>query len=220
MKVYNELLYNNLEGFLLACFPVLQRILGSRKWAKLVREFFAEHHCHTPFFRQIPDEFVQYLKHERGIRDDDPPFLHDLAHYEWVELILSVSAKEIDLNGVDEAGDLLQGRPVLNPILSLQRYDYPVHRISPKYKPTAAQREETYFAILRNRQDAVKFVLLNAVSMRFLELVQAEPLSGEQALLQIAGELKHPDPKVVVAGGLEMMHSLRQAEVILGVRAF
>jgi len=62
MKIYNELLYNNLEGFLLACFPVLQRILGSRKWAKLVREFFAEHRCHTPFFRQIPDEFVQYLQ--------------------------------------------------------------------------------------------------------------------------------------------------------------
>ena len=40
MKVYNDLLYNNLESFLLACFPVLRTVLGKRKWAKLVRDFF------------------------------------------------------------------------------------------------------------------------------------------------------------------------------------
>lgn len=217
MKIYNELLYNNLEGFLLACFPVLQRILGSRKWAKLVREFFAEHQCHTPFFRQIPDEFVQYLQNERGTREDDPHFLQDLAHYEWIELILSVSAKEIDLSQINEAGDLMDGQPVLNPILSLQTYNYAVHRISPKFKPTAQQKETTHIAILRNRDDAVKFVLVNAVSKRFLELLLEKAQSGREALLQIAKELNHPNPEVVLAGGQEMMQSLKQAEVILGV---
>jgi uncharacterized protein len=58
MKVYNELLYNNLEGFLQACFPVLRKVLGKRKWTSLVRDFFSAHRCHTPFFRQIPDEFA------------------------------------------------------------------------------------------------------------------------------------------------------------------
>ena len=28
MKVYNELVFNNLESFLLACFPVLRKVLG------------------------------------------------------------------------------------------------------------------------------------------------------------------------------------------------
>jgi len=35
--------------------------------------------------------------------------------------------------------------------------------------------------------------------------------------LQIADELQHPDPEVVLAGGQEIMQSLRQSEVILGV---
>ena len=61
MKVYNELLYNNLEGFLLACFPVSRRILGKARWGRLVRAFFAGHRCRTPFFRQIPEELVQWL---------------------------------------------------------------------------------------------------------------------------------------------------------------
>jgi hypothetical protein len=72
MKVYNELLYNNLEGFLLACFPVLRKVLGKRKWTRLVRDFFTLHRCQSPFFRQIPDEFIYYLKNERGDLSSGP----------------------------------------------------------------------------------------------------------------------------------------------------
>ena len=46
MKVYTELLFNNVEGALLACFPVLRQVLGVRKWNRLAREFFAVHRCH------------------------------------------------------------------------------------------------------------------------------------------------------------------------------
>ena len=214
MQVYNELVYNNLEGFLLACFPVLRKVLGKRNWSKLVREFFATHRCHTPFFRQIPDEFVHYLKNERGERADDPAFLQDLAHYEWVELMLSVSNKEIDLTGIDPDGDLLGGRPALNPLLSLQSYAYAVHRISPRFKPE--KQEETHFAIFRNSADEVKFILLNPVSLRLLQLLQSTALGGEAALMQIAHELKHPNPQVVLSGGLDIMQSLRASQVILG----
>lgn len=216
MKVYNELVYNNLEGFLLACFPVLRQVLGKRNWSKLVRDFFSAHRCHTPFFRQIPDEFVHYLKNERGERTEDPAFLQDLAHYEWVELMLSVSTKEIDLTLVDTGGDLMSGRPALNPLLTLQTYAYPVHRISPRFKPTTEQKEETHFAILRNSNDEVKFIVVNPVSLRLLYLLQTTELSGDAALLQIATEMQHPDPQVVMAGGHEIMQSLREAQVILG----
>lgn len=216
MKVYNELLYNNLEGFLLACFPVLRQVLGKRKWAKLVRDFFSVHRSHTPFFRQIPDEFVHYLKNERGARAEDPAFLQDLAHYEWVELMLSVSGKEIDLTLIDPAGDLMGGRPALNPLLSLQSYAYPVHRISPRFKPQTGEKEETHFAILRNIEDEVKFILLNPVTLRLLSLLQTSALSGEAALSQIVTELKHTDPAVVMAGGRDIMRSLQESQLILG----
>jgi len=216
MKVYNELVYNNLEGFLLACFPVLRKVLGQRKWAKLVRDFFSTHHCNTPFFRQIPDEFVHYLKNERGEHPDDPAFLQELAHYEWVELMLSVSNKEANFALIDVHGDLMQGQPVLNPVLSLQSYAYPVHRISPRFKPTAEQKEETHFAILRNIDDEVKFILINPVSMRLLALLQSTALSGDEILLQIAEELMHPDPSFILQAGKEMLQSLRESQVILG----
>ena len=216
MKVYNELVYNNLESFLLACFPVLRKVLGKRKWSKLVRDFFSVHRCHTPFFRQIPDEFIQYLQNERSEQPEDPAFLCDLAHYEWVELMLSVSNKEINSVLIDPRGDLLNDRPAISPLLSLQTYAYPVHRIGPNFKPTRGQQAETHFAIVRNSEDEVKFTLINASTKRLLLLLQSQPMTGGKALGQIAVELSHPDPASVLAGGYEILRNLRSAQVILG----
>lgn len=215
MKIYNELLFNNLEGFLLACFPVLRQILGKRKWTALVRDFFAGHRCRTPFFRQIPDEFVQYLQTGRGVRETDPPFLFELAHYEWIELALSVSNQDTPA-GIDPQGDLLAGVPVLNPVRSLLRYAYPVHRIGPRFKPAAPAPEPTHLLVFRKMDYAVRFIHLNPVSARLIALLDAGNLTGRQALARIAKELKHPAPDTVIAGGQEILENLRAEQAILG----
>lgn len=216
MRVYNELLYNNLEGFLLACFPVLRALLGARKWGKLVRDFFIEHRCHTPFFRQIPDEFIQYLQAERGVRENDPPYLQELAHYEWIELVLSVSTQEAPLAQIDADGDLAQGQPALNPVLALLQYRYPVQRIGPKFKPTAAPPQPTYLLVFRDQAFSVEFIELNPVAARLIDLLQQSACSGEQLLAQVAQELNHPEPQVVIQGGLSILQELHAAGAILG----
>ena len=216
MKIYNELLYNNLEGFLLACFPVLRALLSDRKWAKLVREFFAEHRCLTPFFRQIPDEFVHYVQSERGVRAGDPPFMTELVHYEWIELVLSVSNKETERERIDPQGDLTCGRPALNPVLALLQYAYPVQRIGPEYKPRTPPAQLTYLLVFRDPDFKVRFIELNPVSARLVDLLQNSKLSTEKALKKIAKELKHPDPLVVIQGGLEILRDLHTQGAVLG----
>lgn len=216
MQVYNELLYNNLESFLLTCFPVLRQLLGKRKWAKLVRDFIVEHRCHTPFFRQIPDEFVQYVQSERGFRENDPPFLLELVHYEWIELVLSVSNKESALALIDPEGDLAQGDVALNPILAMLQYQYPVQRIGPKFKPQSPPPQPTYLLVFRDTSFSVEFIEMNPVSARLVDLLQNNKLSGEKALQQIAEELQHPEPQVVLQGGLDILRELRAAGAILG----
>jgi hypothetical protein len=58
MRVYEELLFNNLEGFLLACYPLTRHILGERVWRRTAKRFFAEHRSHSPLFRDIPKAFL------------------------------------------------------------------------------------------------------------------------------------------------------------------
>ena len=218
MKIYNELLYNNVEGFLLACFPVLRSLLSDRKWTKLVREFFAEHRCHTPFFRQIPDEFVQYVQNERGRRPGDAPYLAELVHYEWIELVLSVSNQEIDAAQIDPAGDLATARIAFNPVLALLQYAYPVQHISPSFKPRTPPPAPTYLLVFRDADFGVQFVALNPVSARLIDLLQHDDISANQALKKIAQELKHPDPSTVIEGGLDILRNLLAQGAILGTR--
>ena len=215
MKIYTELLYNNVEGFLLACFPVLRQVLGARKWSALVRDFFRTHHSHTPYFRQIPDEFIQFLQNEWAPPAGYPPFTLALAHYEWIELALSVSTRSAD-RAFDPAGDLLDGVPLLNPVLASLRYDWPVHRIAPRRK---TQPAETHLLVFRDADDRVQFSEINAFTARLLTLLEAGSGSGRAALEQIADESRHPDRALITQAGGALLDDLRARGAILGSAA-
>ncbi|HEX5675005.1 MAG TPA: putative DNA-binding domain-containing protein [Azonexus sp.] len=215
MKIYNELLFNNIEGFLLACFPVLRKMLGTRKWAKLVRVFFSTHRSRTPYFRQIPDEFIQFLQNEWTPPADAPPYLRALAHYEWIELVLSVSNRSAD-RSFDAAGDLMEGVPLLNPVLASLRYDWAVHRIAPRRKVVPA---ETWLLVFRDAGDTVQFSEINAFTARLLALLEPGTLSGRAALERIAAESRHPDPALILQAGGALLDDLRSRGAILGVTA-
>lgn len=212
MRIYNDLLFNNIEGFLLACFPVLRQVLGARRWTGLVRAFFSTHRSHTPYFRKIPDEFVQFLQNEWTPPAAYPPFTLALAHYEWIELVLSVSNRSLD-RAVDSTGDLLDGVPLLNPVLANLHYDWPVHRIAPRRKVSP---KESWLLVFRDADDQVQFSEINAFTARLLTLLEPGTLNGRAALQHIAAESLHPDPAVVVEAGGALLDGLRARGAILG----
>lgn len=215
MNVYNELMFNNVRGFLDACFPVARSLLGEARWRRIARRFFAEHRCTTPLFRQIPEEFVRWMT-TRPASAPVPDHLPHLLHYEWVELALDVMPKDTRVAGADASGDLLSGRPVLNPVSLLLEYPYAVHKIGPGFRPRPSQRETTCILAFRNHADRVRFIVLNPVSARLIELVRDTRLTGRGALRRIARELNHPSPDIVVEGGRQILENLRAEEAILG----
>ena len=218
MAVYNELLFNNVSSLVSPCFPVTRSILGARKWKALMREFFSSHRCRTPYFRQLPEEFLQFMQERESITGE-PDFLNCLLHYEWVELSLDLSNKEPDARIIDVAGDLREGRPALTPVHMLLTYPYAVHRIGKHYQPTPAQREETCLLVFRDSSDAVRFIVLNSVSARLISLIEPGELTGNQAVTQVVSELHHPEPTVALEGGHAIVENLRQEGAILGTFA-
>ena len=218
MEIYRGLFYNNVEGFIAGSFPVLRKITPDEQWHAMVRDYFNRHLSRTPLFPKMPQEFLQYLEQERD-NADDPSFILELAHYEWVELALSLDVREIDMDSVNPDGDLLEALPVLNPLTWMLSYQYPVHKISPDFMPAEPPERPTYLVVYRNRDDRVGFIDLNPVSARLLELIQKSEIpSGLMMLETIAAELRHPDPAVVINGGVEIMQGLLQKGVILGTR--
>jgi uncharacterized protein len=213
MAIYNELLYNNAESFLLTCFPVMHKMLGKRRWGKLVRQFLAVHRSHTPYFRQIPDEFFQFLQDEWGGGDGYPEYLLDLAHYEWIELVLSVSSQDEHIPAHDAEGDLLAGIPVLNPVLANLAYQWPVHRIRPR---TKIEKAPTYLLVFRTPDMQMRFMEQSAVSARLIKLLEPAALTGKQAVAQLAMELGYADPGPLIAFARDFLQSLRQAGALIG----
>jgi hypothetical protein len=219
MAIYRNLFYNNIEGFLTSGFPVLRKLYSDTHWHAMARDFFAHHQSHTPYFLEISQEFVKYLQEERKPRSEDPPFLTELAHYEWVELALSISQEEPDWRAIDPQGDLLQGRPVRSPLAWLLSYQYPVHKIGPEFRPETPGEQRTYLLVYRDPQDKLGFMELNPVTARLVALLEALPeRTGRELLDQIAQELQHPQPEQVIQGGAQTLTRLYRIGAVLGTR--
>ncbi len=219
MAIYRELFYNNVESFLSGTFPVLRRIHDDTAWHAMARAFFSSHRSHSPLFLEIPREFLSWLREERQPHPDDFPFLYELAHYEWVELAVSVAEETIDQDVIDPAGDLLDSVPVLSPLVWHLAYDYPVHRIGPDFLPDASGGQPTYLVVYRDREDEVGFMEINPVTKRLLELLDANSgATGRQLLSEIATEMSHPQPDIVISGGLDILENLRNKAIVPGTR--
>lgn len=220
MRVYRDLVYNNIEGFMANSFPVLRKVIDDDVWHAMMRDYVASHQAHTPLFPKMPQEFLHYLEHERDKNEKDYPFLLELAHYEWIETSISMDSRDISLEGIDTEESLLEGIPVLNPLAMPLAYQWPVHKISPDFLPDTLSEQQIYIIVYRNSNDEVGFVELNSVSAKLIEacMNNANQLSGKDILLSIAEQLQHPDPNVVINGGLEIMQDFKSKEIILGTR--
>jgi len=219
MGIYRDLFYRNVESFIANSFPVLRKITPDNQWHGMIRDYFKNHQAHTPLFPRMPQEFLQYLEQERNAHPEDPPWLLELAHYEWIETAISIDPRNIDFTDIDPEGDLLKGIPVLSPLVLPVDYTWPVHKISPDYLPDVQPAEPTWIVIFRKQNDEVGFMVLNSVSARLIEKIQNnQGDSGHEILMQIATELQHANPDAVISGGLDIMREMQEKDILLGVR--
>ena len=219
LAIYRDLIYNNIESFIRGAFPVLRSILTDDHWHKMVRDFVARHQSQSPFFLDISQEFLHYLMHERGSIDGDPAFMQELAHYEWVELALDV-ATEIIPDRQKVYLPVLDACPRVSSLAWCLTYQYPVYKLGPRYQPQLPSVHPIYLVVYRNRQDQVKFLKVNAVTVRLLQLLQSnDALTGRQAIAIVAKELQYSDHVQLVNEGRLLLEELLALDIIVGVVA-
>lgn len=220
MLVYQELFYNSIEGFISQCFPILKSLYTDLQWHLLVRDFLKNHHCHTPYFNEIGQEFLIFLQTERQLHIEDSPFLLELAHYEWIELALSICEEEPLKEDFDEQQvNVLSGCLVLSPLAWVLSYQFPVHKINVDYQPEVAPEQTTCLVVYRTEDFQVKYLEINELTFHCLNLLKEHPdWTGEQVLLQLSEAMQHPNPKVIIEGGQQIFQQLLSLGIFLGVR--
>jgi len=211
LTVYRQLFFGNLQSLLAGSFPVLHASLTAEHWQALSEDFYANHRCQTPLFTEVGGEWVGYLQG----RTDQPGWIAELAHYEWIEtaLLLSDAAEPEH----DPESDLLDGVPVLSRLAVPLAYAWPVSHIGPEHLPGDAPAEPTLLLAYRGAGHKVSFSRLAPLAHALLVSLQDEPLSGREHLSALA-EVVGIEPAAIEAPGLALLLSLKAQGVVLGSR--
>ena len=186
----------------------------------MIRDYFSHHLSHTPLFPEMPREFLMYLENERN-NPDDPVFIKELAHYEWVELALMTSEldEDINWNNIDKDGELLNNQVIISPLAWSLTYQYPVQQISEDFLPKAPSEQPVYLLVYRDKNDEVHFMELNPLTALLIQLINEDKeLTTKQILENIAEQMQHSEPNVVIQGGHQILQDLKKRNIILGTK--
>ncbi|MBV1878664.1 MAG: putative DNA-binding domain-containing protein [Pseudomonadales bacterium] len=169
MGIYSDLIFNNISSLISEFFPVIFSLTDSEDWRSLIREFFINYQCETPYFPKLADEFLQFLMGREGT-NHEPDYLVSLAHYEWLELCLFTSESELPVNPLDKA-ELKHQRLHLSDLAIPITYEYPVQQISNSWQYEAKQASLLLF---RDQHDSVRFFELQPLAFELLTTMQQE----------------------------------------------
>ncbi len=221
MAIYRNLFFNNLRNLLATFYPVLRKLHDDDHWKRFIRQFMVVHKAQTPYFLQMPEEFLNFLRDEYEAQDDDYPFLVELAQYEYADLELRVSDTVNDMEGVVPDGNLLDGVLVKSALSQMFAFHYPVHRISTDYKPTEASSEPHFITMYRKSDDKVGYLEMNPITAGLLNAVEEnnEGRSGEELLRDFAANINFGDVEAFVSHGAAALEEMRELEILIGTRS-
>jgi len=219
MAIYRDLVYSNMESFVSSNFPVIRSLYDDAAWSAFTHEFLREHRCHSPLFPEFAREFLRWLEVRQEHGRGDPPWLLELAHYEWAELALALDESEIGQVAHDPDGDPVSGVPVVSPLACVLGYRFPVHLIKASFRPQETPAQPTWILLVRDRDDDVRFHEINALSTMLIErLRENTTLSGEQCVDALLADRPADEAAALRPAGIALLRELRSFEAILGTR--
>ncbi|WP_085695441.1 MULTISPECIES: DUF2063 domain-containing protein [unclassified Pseudomonas] len=215
VEVYRDLVFNNVSQLLGGTFPVLIRIIGQDAWRTLVRGFLRDHRAQTPKFGEIAEAFVGYLADRADEPGEGqwPGFLVELAHYEWVEMVLQQSdAQPLPPND----GASLLTRPLqVSPLAWPLAYAWPVQKLGPDHRPATPPAEPTLLLVRRTADFSVRFSELSPLAWRLLQRIGEWPqMIGAEHLGALAAEAGLPVTTAFLDSGQALLRQLHDDGVV------
>jgi len=193
LAVYRSLFLNNITDLMHNVFPVMSEILGEEKVETLAGLFLQQYGSQTPLFHELGQEFLQFLQQWQTTEAAQgyPPWLFELAHYEWVELALMVAEETCDFNAHQHSkklASLCQEQTLLQLCETAWPlgYAWPVDEIS-KDHAQHLQPKATFFLVYRTPEGQVAFMKVTAALFQWLQVLwqSEEPLTFEQLGQQV-----------------------------------
>jgi len=168
LNVYIRLIRNNIHSFIDRCYTETPQYLDSGEWGRLKEGFVRDARAQTPYFQEIPGEFLQYCQ-SLPLSDD----LLALMDFEHTQLLAETAQTDSQTTHAD-SDDLAY---TLSPVAFVRRYQYDV--------TDELQEVETAVLVWRNSEDDVMYQTLDGFGALLLETLAETPtsLNGLQTML-------------------------------------
>ncbi|MCO7188374.1 MULTISPECIES: putative DNA-binding domain-containing protein [unclassified Pseudoalteromonas] len=218
MQIYRELFFNNIEGFVASTFPVLKSLYEEQTWLTLVREFFSQHDCQSPYFLEISREFLFFLQEEYTATPSDPPFILELAHYEWTELEVAIAQEVTEEVPIPLPLSELSGLHLAQSARSVS-YQYPVHQISVEHQPHEPSGPHC-FIVYRDRAFEVQFIETNPMTALLIQNIVVNPGITIGALAgMLAEQFSQFDEQTLINGAIQTLSQFVRLGILVDKKA-
>ena len=203
MHTYRELLFNNVINFVDITFPVAKALLPAPVWKRLSERFFADYHCHSPFFYNISLHFREFVSALNWPELADFPWLTELLHYEWMELAVDIAEEPNPSIAADCAlADESRWERLDSPIQLVMpawplAYQWPVASWTTETGPTDLFAQAQAVVLWRNREDHVRSLIVEPLAAWLIERITLTDRSEPPPTLQcLATELVIANPGI------------------------
>lgn len=209
LRVYRELFFNNFSQFFASGYPVCRAVLDDATWDRLISDFLRFHGAHTPLFHFLGQELLDFLHSDAFDAAAFPPWLADLADWEWREVEVSVADAQWPPLRTDTVS--LDTPLALSPLARVCHYEWPVHALSPETPDVEAS--PTWLLIWRDREDAIHFARVAPMMGALLSALDGET-SLREHLMQL-GDACGMETDALFALAQPFLEDLLQREALL-----
>ncbi len=206
-KIYYHLLRANLQELFFNIYPRLKGHLGEESWQFLLDQFLIHHKARTPYFYQVPDEFLSFLWHNKA-QYSQWPWLWSLAHFEWMELVASVA---------DEAWpESDPTRPRCSPLAYYCQYEYAVYPEDGDYTPLSLRERPWQGIVYRNKAHEVQWFACEPWSaLIFTALQQAENKNSGDVVSYLQKQVSHESTDTIRQSLMAWCDEWRKLDILV-----
>jgi hypothetical protein len=215
--IYRKLVHNRLRAATRESIPRAVARRGKEPFIADFAAFMEDHACASPYLRDIPAEFVEWVLARWQADPEVPRYLGDLARHELLEA---------DVRNDPDGGEPATGKPVaLDAALAfdgstrLMRYDFAVHRLSYATSDRSDPAEErTHLLVYRDADVKVRYLELTPWAAAVLDRLFTHGDAVQPGLLAAAAALGEAldDDKLGTAAPL--FADLAERGVLLGAK--
>lgn len=215
MLVYRQLVHNRHRNTGREFIPRTCARLGKTRYRRDMDAFVHERGCRSPYLRDLPAEFVEWVVPRWRDDPEVPAYLCDLARHE----LLDLDVRNDWRGGEKETGlPLALDRPMrFDGATRLVRYDFAVHRLSVAVDDrTVPDEEPTRLLVYRDEKHRPRYLILTPFAEAVMQALMVDGLAVQPGLEAACEALGEPLDDDKLSSAAVLFADLSDRGVFLG----